>query len=70
MCFRLKPYWLSKDSLTSLKYEDNWVKIIFSSTIDIVANREIGLYFYNGGSSFLKLGITLAILSLSSFIII
>ena len=42
-CFGLKPYWLSKYNLASLKYEDNWVKKIFSSTFDIVGNREVGL---------------------------
>ena len=26
----------------SLKYEANWVKIMFSGTFDIVGNREIG----------------------------
>ena len=42
-CFGLKPYWLSKNNLASLKYEDNWVKKIVSSTFDMVGNREIGL---------------------------
>ena len=42
-CCGLKPYWLSKNSFASLKYEDNWIKMIFSSTFDIVGNREIGL---------------------------
>ena len=37
-CFGLRPYGLSKFILVSLKYEDNWVKIIFSSTFDIVDN--------------------------------
>ena len=42
-CFGLKPYRLSKISLFSLKYVDNWVKIIFSTTLDNVDSTEIRL---------------------------
>ena len=50
-CFGLTPYGLSKNNLASLKYEDNWVKII--SLVPIVGNREIGLQFLNNvGSPF------------------
>ena len=42
-CFGLKRYRLSKISLFSLKYVDNWVKIIFSTTLDIVDSTEIRL---------------------------
>ena len=40
--------------------------MIFAKTLEIVGRREIGLWFLNNvGSSFLKIGITFAILSLS-----
>ena len=47
LCFGLEPYWLSKNSLASLKYEDSWANIIFSSTFDTVGNRDIGLKNFN-----------------------
>ena len=50
-CFGLTQYGLSKNNLASLKYENNWVKII--SLVPIVGNREIGLQFLNNvGSPF------------------
>lgn len=38
-CLGLKPYWLSTRRFESLRYGDNWIKMIFSITFNIVRTR-------------------------------